>query len=429
MDSRVRKRGIERRQGVSSDMKRPGHSPSLYAHRDDEPGALAGVRVVDLTLVRAGPTCVRQLADLGADVIQVANPRRFDLGGSDAHNLHRAKRSIVLDLKQDAGRAALLRLCDRADVLVENFRSNVKQKLDIGPETLMARNPRLVYASISGFGQDGPYGDRPGLDPIVQGMGGLMSVTGPPGGGPWRAGIAISDTAAGTFLTQGILAALYARERTGRGQWVHTSLLESMINFMDFQAMRWLVDGVVPPQAGNDHPTVVPMGTFETRDGHVNVAAVMDWEGFVRAIDGELLFAGEARFADAIARIQNRAALRDVIQSRLIEQPTEYWLERFLAAGLPCGPVLSMDEVFADPQVEHLELTRSVTHATEGELRVLRHPVTMSETPVGVRGAPPLPGADTDAVLREIGYDEDEIEALVASGAATRERKESRDDD
>jgi crotonobetainyl-CoA:carnitine CoA-transferase CaiB-like acyl-CoA transferase len=198
---------------------------------------------------------VRQLADLGAEVIRVAHPRRGDLGGSDAHNLHRNKRSLLLDLKTEPGREAFLRLVDRADVLVENFRSDVKRRLRIDYAVLAERNPRLVYASISGFGQDGPYATRAGVDQIAQGLGGLMSVTGPPGGGPWRAGIAISDTAAGTFLTQGVLAALLARERSGRGQWVHTSLLEAMINFMDFQAVRWLTDGVVPPQSGNDHPT------------------------------------------------------------------------------------------------------------------------------------------------------------------------------
>ena len=249
-----------------------------------------------------------------------------------------------------------------------------------------------------------------------------MSVTGPPGGGPWRAGSAISDTAAGTFLAQGVIAALFARERTGRGQWVHTSLLESMINLMDFQAVRWLSDGVVPGQAGNDHPTLVPMGTFVTRDGHVNVAAVMDWDAFVEAIEGQSLFEGDERFSSAIARVVNREALRDVIQSRLALRDTADWVSVFVAAGLPCGPVLSMDEVFADPQVEHLELSRAVVHAVDGEQQVLRHPVTFSETSAGVRSAPPVAGAQGVEVLREIGLAEDEIEALIASGAVARER-------
>ena len=247
---------------------------------------LEGVTVVDLAVARAGPTCVRQLADLGADVVQVAAPRgvaAFASGGSDGQNLHRNKRSVVLDLTLDAGRDVLLRLVEQADVLVENFRPSVKYKLRIDPDTLWALNPRLVYASISGFGQDGPYADYPGVDQIAQGLGGLMSVTGPPGTGPSRAGIAISDTAAGTILTQGVLAALIARERTGRGQWVRTSLLEAMISFMDFQATRWLIDGDVPGQVGNQHPTIVPMGAYPTADGYVNVSRARRLRRLLRA--------------------------------------------------------------------------------------------------------------------------------------------------
>jgi crotonobetainyl-CoA:carnitine CoA-transferase CaiB-like acyl-CoA transferase len=401
----------------------PTSAEAVYAARDGEPGALEGIRVVDLTAARAGPTCVRQLADLGAEVVQVAHPSRGDLGGSDAANLHRGKRSIILDLKQDAGREALLRLTDRADVLVENFRTNVKHRLGIGPDTVRARNPRLVYASLSGFGQAGPDADKPAVDPIVQGLAGLMSVTGPPGGGPWRAGIAISDTAAGTFLTQGILAALFARERTGRGQWVHTSLLESLINFMDFQAMRWLVDGVVPPQAGNDHPTLTPMGTFATADGHVTVAAAMDWEAFLDALDDRASFDGDGRFSHPIARIENRDALREAIETQLATRDTAHWIERFQAADLPCGAVRSMDEVFADAQVRALRLTRRVVPERGEPIDVLRHPTTLSDTPTRVTGARPEPGADTLEVLRELGYSAGEIEALLERGAAATDRK------
>lgn len=388
----------------------------LYRPRDDEPGPLADVRVVDLAIARAGPTCVRQLADMGAAVVQVVDPGRADLGGSDAVNLHRGKRSIVIDLKHPDGLEVFLELVDRADVLVENFRADVKRRLGIGYEALSQRNPRLVYASISGFGQEGPYAARPGLDQIAQGMGGLMSVTGPPGSGPWRAGIAISDTASGTFLTQGVLAALYARERTGRGQWVHTSLLESMINFMDFQATRWLIDGVVPGQSGNDHPTLFPMGTFETRDGCVNIAVLSGWDRFLTAIESPEL-ARDPRFADFGARLRHREELRTLVGAKLRMRTSAEWIEILSRADIPCGPVLGLDEVFADPQVQALGLTRHVEHEEIGGIDVLRHPVTFSETPAGVRRAPPVAGRHTREVLVEIGCAPGRIDALIASGA------------
>lgn len=380
------------------------------------PGPLSHIVVLDLAIARAGPTCTRQLADMGADVIQVVNPSGGDLSGSDAHNLHRGKRSIAIDLKSAAGRNAFYRLAENVDVLVENFRADVKHRLKIDYETLATRNPRLVYGSLSGFGQDGPYASRPGVDQIAQGMGGLMSVTGPPGSGPWRAGIAISDTASGTFLTQGILAALLAREQSGRGQWVQTSLLETMINLMDFQATRWLVDGVVPPQAGNDHPTFFPMGTFATADGHINIAAMMRWEAFLEAIDGADI-AADPRFADHASRLQHRDELMAACEAKLAARPSAEWVEILNAVGLPCGPIYSMDEVFADPQVVHLRMTDVVEHPRDGKLELVRLPITFSETPASIRGAAPIPGADTRAVLMESGFDDSEIDALEKSGA------------
>jgi crotonobetainyl-CoA:carnitine CoA-transferase CaiB-like acyl-CoA transferase len=380
-------------------------------------GPLSHVKVVDLTRARAGPTCVRQLADLGADVVQVCDPRRGDIGGSDAANLHRNKRSIVLDLQHPDGMAAFLRLVDGADVFVENMRPEVKHRLGIGPDALLARNARLVYASLSGFGQTGPYANRPGVDQIAQGLSGLMSVTGPPGTGPWRTGIAISDTAAGTFLTQGVLAALFARERTGRGQWVHTSLLESMVNLMDFQACRWLTDGVVPQQEGNDHPTFFPMGTYRTGDGHVNIGGLKSIEAFLGAIDGLDLLADD-RFATAESRRAHRKEFNDACEQLLRRRPTAQWVERLNAAGIPAGPVYAIDQTFADPQVQHLDLACTVDDADGRPVAVLRHPVTLADTPTSVHSGPPRAGSDTRAVLAELGYDDEAVDALLASGAA-----------
>jgi len=399
----------------------PSGSPPLYHPREDREGALSGTRVLDLTIARAGPTCTRQLADMGAEVIHLGSPRRGDLGGSDYHNLHRNKRSILVDLKTEGGQRVFRRLVERADVLVENFRAGVAGRLGVDYEVASKLNPRLVYASLSGFGQDGPYASRPGLDQVAQGMGGLMSVTGPPGSGPWRTGIAISDTASGTFLTQGVLAALLVRERSGRGQWVHTSLLEAMVNFMDFQAARWLIDGVVAGQAGNDHPTIFPMGTFRTRDGLVNIAAVMGWDRFLETIDGQEL-ARDVRFADHESRIAHRAELQLAVEERLQARSSSAWVEILNAADFPCGPVYAMNEVFADPQVQHLSLTRTATHVKDGEVALLRHPVTFSETPTAVKCAAPIPGAETIEVLRECGFGPEEVEDMLDAGEVARER-------
>lgn len=381
----------------------------------DAAGPLAGIRVVDATGARAGPTCVRQLADMGADVIQVCGPGRADLGGSDRLNLHRNKRSIVVDLKEQAGRDVLMRLVDRADVFVENYRPPVKRKLGIAPEQLLARNPRLIYASISGFGQDGPDADRPGVDQVAQGYG-LMSITGQPGTGPSRVGIAITDTGSGMFLTQGVLAALVARQRTGRGQWVHTSLLETMINMLDFQAARWLIDREVPGQAGNHHPTVSPMGTFKTSDGYMNIAPIT--AAFVRFC--ELIGAPELprdpRFVDGHVRARHRQELNDAIEKITVTRTAAEWID-ILANEIPCGRVMSMDEVFADPQVQHLRVTRTVTTPEDREVEVLRLPITFSDTPAGIRRGPPAAGAHTIEVLEELGYSQAEMEALVAAGA------------
>ncbi len=384
---------------------------------------LSHVKVIDVCLARAGPTCVRQLADMGADVIQVVRPgdSSFDarFPNFDRENLHRNKRSVSIDLQTEGGRDVFLRLVRDADVLVENFRPDVKRRLRIDYETLRAVNPRLVYASISGFGQTGPYADRAGVDQIAQGLGGLMSITGDPDSGmPWRVGIPISDLCAGMFLAQGVLVALIERERSGEGQWVHTSLLEAMIAMLDFQATRWLIAGEVPPQAGNDHPTLFPMGVFRTGDGMINIGASSGrmWPAFLEVIGAPGL-AEDERFRTSHARGENRSELRAECERRLMEKPSDYWIEKLNAAGVPTGPILTIDRTFADAQVKHLGMTWEVESGRHGRLRILRSPVNMSRTPPKARRAAPLGGEDTDAVLAEHGYSAEETEALRQAGA------------
>jgi crotonobetainyl-CoA:carnitine CoA-transferase CaiB-like acyl-CoA transferase len=385
-------------------------------------GPLSHVRVLDLCIARAGPTAVRVLADLGAQVIQVVRPDAAGIDSSlpnfDRENLHRNKRSISLNLQTDAGREVFYRMVRDADVVTENFRADVKHRLKVDYETLRAINPRIILGSISGFGQDGPYGARPGVDQIAQGLGGIMSVTGPPGGGPWRVGIAVCDLAAGMYLAHGLLAALIERERSGEGQWVHTSLLEAAVALLDFQATRWLIGGEVPPQAGNDHPTGFPTGVFETGDGLINLSATGNrmFNDFLQVIGAEEL-ADDERFATPGARATHRPELRALVEERLRQKPGAYWIEALNAAGVPCGPVLTIDKVFEDPQVHHLQLAQTVQSPTFGPLSLVRSPVRLSRTPPSLRSAAPVPGGDTRAVLAEYGYSEADIESLAAAGA------------
>jgi formyl-CoA transferase len=396
---------------------------------------LADIRVIDLTVARAGPTCVRQLADWGADVIRIdlptaaTTPAGPDLvDGSrrdpDFQHLHRNKRSLALDLKAPGAHGVLMRLVDTADVLIENMRPPVKSRLSFDWERVHARNPRLVYGSISGFGQDGPYAGRGGVDQIAQGMGGLMSVTGQPGGEPTRAGIPVSDLAAGLYLALGVMVALHERQRTGQGRWVQTSLLESMIAMMDFQAARWTIAGEVPEPAGNHHPTLIPMGCFATADGHVNIGA--SGGRLLRsfcAVVGLPGLTDDPRFATTAGRSANRAELNELIAVRLRARTTAAWVQALNDAGVPCGPVYRMDQVFADPQVQHLGMTQPVEHPVLGRLDIPRNAVRLgasalgSDCPPTVRTPSPEAGEHTDEVLAELGYAAAEIGELRAHGA------------
>ena len=386
---------------------------------------LDSVKVLDLTRARAGPTAVRQLADWGADVIKVEPPG--DRGGedpvgekrsgSDFQNLHRNKRSLTLNLKSEEGVAILKRMARTADVLVENYRPDVKTRLGIDYPVMRAINPRLIYASLSGFGEDGPYRDRPGFDQIAQGMGGLMSITGLPGQGPVRAGIPLADLSAGILCAQGVLLALLERETSGEGQWVTTSLLAAQVFMLDFQAARWLNEGEVPGQAGNHHPTHAPTGVFQTADGSINIAASGQaiWERLCRAIGAEDLLRDPA-YRNHDARSQNRDSLHAEIQRRLDREDSGAWIDRLNNAGVPCGRINSMDQVFADPQVEHLRMVESVASPHYDPLRLVAQPVRLSRTPSQMRLRPPERGEHTDEILASLGYTLHEIQDLRARG-------------
>jgi crotonobetainyl-CoA:carnitine CoA-transferase CaiB-like acyl-CoA transferase len=380
--------------------------------------ALSHLRVLDLTRVRAGPTCVKQFADWGADVIRIepSGEGQDMLGerdGSDAQNLHRNKRSLRLNLKDPRGVDLLKRLVAGADVLVENWRPAVKHRLGIDYETLAALNPRLVYASISGFGETGPYSDRAGFDQVAQGMGGLMAVTGKPGDGPLRAGTAIADLGAGLFAALGILIALEERQRSGRGQWVQSSLLGAMIALMDFQAARWLVDGVVPGQAGNDHPTTAPTGVYPTADGFVNIGAVGNaiYARLCTALGAPEL-ATRPDFATTPQRVKHRAALNAELGARTRLLDTATVIERLNAAGVPCGPIYTMDQVFADPQVRHLGLAAEVPDGAGGSRTLVGPPVKLSRTPARMRRTQGPAGEHNEDILRDLGLTAAEIGAL-----------------
>jgi crotonobetainyl-CoA:carnitine CoA-transferase CaiB-like acyl-CoA transferase len=383
--------------------------------------ALARFRVIDLTRVRAGPTCVKQFADFGADVIKIETPPGVDpnqdmggpRAGPDFQNLHRNKRSMTLNLKLPAGRDILYKLVKTADVVVENYRPDVKYRLGIDYESLKKVNPRIVLASISGFGQDGPYRDRPGFDQIAQGMSGLMSVTGAPGQGPMRTGAAIADVTAGFLAALGIMTALLEREVSGEGQWVQSSLLQSGIALMDFQAARYLMVGEVPGQVGNDHPTSMPTSAYKTADGYINVGASGGgmWIRLARAI-GRTELLERADFKDERDRATNRVALNAELNATFGKKTTAEWIAILNEAGVPSGPIYSADQVFADPQVQHLKAAATVRHTRLGELRLVNQPIGLSRTPASLKTATPELGEHTAEILRELGFDDTDLARL-----------------
>ena len=380
----------------------------------DKPLPLSRFTVLDLTRVRSGPTCVRQLADWGADCIKIELPPSAgikegitgDRNGADFQNLHRNKRSMTLNLKTDAGREIFYKLVERADVVVENYRPDVKARLGVDYESLRKVNPRIVLGSISGFGQDGPYVKRPGVDQIAQGMGGLMSITGLPGQGPVRAGTAIADLSSGLYCAIGILIALLEREASGEGQWVHTSLLEAQISMLDFQAARWLIGGEVAPQAGNNHPTSIPTGVYECKDGHFNIAAGGQemFERLCRALGADEM-AANPDYATGALRSKNRDALNAEIAAYTRTKTSAEWIDVLNDAGVPCGPIYTIDKMFDDPQVKHLGLAAPVHSPVLGDIRVVGQAVNMSRAPRDIRSATPGLGEHTEDILSDLGYD------------------------
>jgi crotonobetainyl-CoA:carnitine CoA-transferase CaiB-like acyl-CoA transferase len=386
---------------------------------------LAHITVLDLTAHRAGPTAVRQLADWGAKVIKIEppGPDKGDATGGKRHgfdfqNLHRNKRGMTLNLKSEEGRAIFMKMASQADVIVENYRSDVKHRLGVDYDQVAKVNPRIVYGSIAGFGQSGPDATRPGVDQIAQGMGGLMSITGEPGNGPMRVGIPIADLTSGLLLAQAILIALLQRESTGVGQWVHTSLIEAQIFMLDFQAARWLIKGEVAKQAGNDHPTGIPTGVFPTADGHINIAASGDnlWKRFCQAMGAPELL-DHPEHASGALRSQNRKAVNERIGAITRTRTSAEWIAALNKAGVPCGPINTIDQTFAEPQVQHLGIARAIHHPTLGDIKVVGQPINLSAAPQPkeLKPSPDL-GEHTDDVLQSLGFDKKAIEGLHARG-------------
>ena len=383
--------------------------------------ALSRLRILDLTRVRAGPTCVRQFADFGADVIKIENTVPEDMGGPregpDFQNLHRNKRSITLDLKSPQGKDIFMKLVKTADVVVENYRPDVKDRLGIDYESLKKVNKRVILASISGFGQDGPYRARPGFDQIAQGLSGIMSVTGKPGEGPMRVGCAVADVGAGLLAALGIMTALLERETSGEGQWVQSNLLQAGIQLLDFQAARYTMSGDVPQQVGNDHPTSMPTSAYTTADGHMNVAATGTkmWQRVCESVGRMDLF-GHSDFKTAEARAKNRQALNKELNAGFAKKKSSEWVEILNAGGVPCGPIYRMDEVFADPQVQHVQAAAEVQSRKLGKLRLINQPVKLSRTPAKLLAASPERGEHTEEVLRDLGFSPDDVKKFKTEG-------------
>ncbi len=386
--------------------------------------ALEGIKILDLSRALAGPYCTMMLADMGAEVIKIEMPGRGDdsrswgppfVEGESAYfmSINRNKKSITLNMKSDKSTEIVHKLIKQSDVLVENFRPGAMERLGLGYEQVKAMNPRIIYCSISGFGQDGPYRMLPGFDQVLQGMGGLMSITGELGGPPIKVGVAIADISGGMFASNGILVALYNREKTGKGQMVDVSLLDSQVAWLTYRAGAYFASGEVPQPMGSGHPVIVPYQAFKAKDVFINIAVGNDqlWERFCKAVGLEKVM-NDPKFATNAKRVENREEIVKIISDLIVTKDGEEWLKILTDAGVPCGPIYTVDKIFADPQVLHREMVKELDHPKAGKIKVTGIPIKLSDTPGEVETAPPVLGQHTQEVLTELGYNDKDLEKL-----------------